>query len=150
MADMHPDGYYALVLTAESRGRLRSLYATLPKPIAHHCTVIYGTKDPADLPAAFSPNDLGREFSLKVIGTKGDMGVQAVVVALLAADGSPVTKPFSKNAIPHITVATDGISEAFVSNALLAKGYDVVDGPSVIATLVHTYETGEEDQIQPG
>ncbi|MFT3775830.1 MAG: hypothetical protein QM820_61585 [Minicystis sp.] len=137
---MHPDGYFALVLAPESAALLKATFATLANPIAHHCTVCYGTCNPANLPAVFSPSDLGRTFLLQVTGfaTRADGGVQAAVVALLLPDGSRVDHGFSRNAIPHITVATDGVVEPVTANALLAGGFDPrPDGPLLRATLVH-------------
>ncbi|APR81629.1 Hypothetical protein A7982_06978 [Minicystis rosea] len=138
---MHADGYFALVLAPESVALLRADFATLASPIAHHCTVCHGTCDPADLPAIFAPADLGAVFRLVVTGfaTWADGGVQAVVVALLLPDGRRVDRGFSRNAIPHVTVATDGVTEPFMANALLEAGFDpVTDGPVLTATLVHT------------
>jgi hypothetical protein len=133
---MHVDGYFALVLTEESSERLVQAFATLPRPIAHHCTVKYGTRDPADLPPAFTAADVGETFSLAIEGfkTRDDGGVEAVVVALVGADG----RAFSENAIPHVTVATDGVTEPAEANAMLLKGFDRVAGPTLTATLVHT------------
>lgn len=137
---MHPDGYFALVLTPASASLVEARFATLTRPIAHHCTVRYGTCDPADLPAAFSAADVGRTFLLQVTGiaTRADGGVQAVVVALLGDGGERIERGFSENAIPHVTVATDGVTEPVAANALLAAGFEAVDGPVIAATLVHT------------
>ena len=137
---MHPDGYFALVLTPASSDRLRAALATLPHPIAHHCTVRHGTDDPAALPPSFSPADLGRTFQLHVCGfaTRDDGGVQAAVVALVMPDGRRFERGFSGNPIPHITVATDGVTEPFEANALLSAGFAPLDGPTLTAALVHT------------
>jgi hypothetical protein len=137
---VHVDGYFALVLTPESSERLLRAFATLSRPLAHHCTVKYGTQDPGDLPGAFSPADVGQTFSLEVTGfkTRADGGVQAVVVALLRPDGQRVEQAFSENAIPHVTVATDGVTEPAEANAMLAAGFDPAAALPVTATLVHT------------
>jgi len=137
---MHADGYFALILTPASRARLQLDFATLPSPIAHHCTVRYGTSNPADLPAVFSPADLGRIFLLQLVGfaTRADGAVQAAVVALLLPDGSRMERGFSENAVPHVTVATDGVAEPVTANALLEAGFEpVLDGPVLSATLEH-------------
>lgn len=137
---MHPDGYFALVLDEEARVLLTAHYATLPNPIAHHCTVRYGTQSTADLPTVFSSHDLGREFQLKVIGRldRPDSGLEALVVALLLGDVQIMKNGFSENAIPHITVATDGSAEPVAVNDLLKEGYIEFDGPILKATLRHT------------
>ena len=137
---MHPEGYFALVLTPASSQLLREGFASLARPLAHHCTVRHGTSDPADLPAVFSPADLGGTFRLRVTGvaTRADGGVEAVVVALLLRDGRRVEAGFADNPIPHVTVATDGKTEPFEANALLAAGFDRIDGPTLEAALVHT------------
>ena len=137
---MHVDGYFALVLTEDSSELLLRSFSTLARPLAHHCTVKYGTCDPADLPGAFSPADVGETFLLEVIGvkTRDDGGVQAVAVALLRPDGRRIDLPFSENAIPHVTVATDGVTEPSEANAMLARGFEIVAGLMLTAVLVHT------------
>lgn len=138
---MHADGYFALVLTPESTALLAATMATLQNPIAHHCTVRYGTCDPADLPEVFCAADLGRVFQLEIVGfaTRADGGVQAAVVALLLPDGRRVERGFSQNAVPHVTVATDGVTEPVAANALLEGGFDPIRGGMVLeAVLVHT------------
>jgi hypothetical protein len=145
-APMHPDGYFALVLTEESSVRLVGAFATLSRPIAHHCTVKYGTSNPADLPPAFAPDDVGKTFLLAITGfkTRDDGGVQAVVVSLVRVHGGVVEEAFSENAIPHVTVATDGVTEPAEANAMLAQGFDPVLGPTLTATLVHTRASSGE------
>lgn len=134
----HPDGYFALVLSRESAALLRARYATLPNPISHHCTVRHGTSEPADLPAFFAPTDLGRSFDLQVIGFASSPEVEAVAVALILPDGTALAGGFTRNPIPHVTVATDGISEPHLSNALLEAGFaPIPDGPRLTATLAH-------------
>lgn len=136
---MHPEGYFALVLDAGSVEALKASYATLSHRIAHHCTVRYGTSRPADLPAPFRADDVGRTFRLKVVGWgRLDGRVEAVVVALVLPDGTLLEDGFSENAIPHVTVATDGIEEAARANEVLAAGFVRVDGPFLTATLEHT------------
>jgi septum formation protein len=138
-APLRSEGYFALVLLEESSRALREQFATLPQPAAHHCTVRFGSRDPADLPEAFTAADLGRVFTLKVIGwkTRQDGGIQAVAVALVGEGGALVTKGLSVNKVPHITVATDGVVSAAASNALLEEGFMRVDGPELKATLEH-------------
>ncbi len=144
---MHPDGYFALVLSDDSRKLLRERYASLAKPLCHHCTVKHGTKNPAELPRVFTPADLGRDFELALIGmkTRDDGGVQAAAVALVLPGGGRLDRGFSVNPVPHVTLATDGIAEPFEANALLETGFERIDGPVLQATLVHTYETGDEE-----
>lgn len=137
---MHPDGYFALVLTPASSKALKAAFATLANPIAHHCTVRHGTADPAHLPAVFSPADVGRSFQLHVVGFAASPGVEAVVVTLILPDGSRVERGFSQNAVPHVTVATDGEAEPVTANALLEGGFAAVEGgPVLTATLLHSH-----------
>lgn len=133
-------GYFALVLTEESKAALAARYATLPEVICHHLTVRFGTDDPADLPEAFGPSDLGASFALKVIGfkTREDSGIQAVAVALLR-DGQLRVSGISANTVPHITVALNpALAKPVQSNALLEAGYyPVEEGPELTAVLRH-------------
>ncbi len=137
---MHPNGYFALLLTPASSARLVEALATLETPVAHHCTVAHGTRDPADLPRAFTPADLGGRFRLSVRGfaTRADGGVQAAVVGLVLADGRVIEEGFSTNRIPHVTVATGGAGEPADANALLEAGFDLLEGPALEATLLHS------------
>lgn len=137
---MDPQGYFALVLDPESSSRLVEALATLASPVAHHCTVAYGTRDPADLPGAFTSSDLGGRFQLVVSGfaTRADRGIQAAVVALVLPDGRRLTEGFSINRVAHVTVATDGATAAAEANALLAAGFDPCEGPLLTATLLHS------------
>ena len=136
---MHPEGYFALVLTTASSDLLRRTLATLSRPLAHHCTVRHGTRDPADLPEVFGVHDLGRTFGLKVTGfaTRGDGGIQAAVVSLVMPNGRLLDAGFSENPIPHVTVATDGETEPMEANALLAGGFALIDGLWLEARLIH-------------
>ncbi len=136
---MHPDGYFALVLEAASAEVLRSSYATLGHVIAHHCTVRYGSDRPEDLPSPFGEADLGRTYGLKVIGhVRLEGKVEAVAVALVLPDGTLLERGFSENAIPHVTVATDGVEEPARANELLVAGFVHIDGPLLAARLEHT------------
>ena len=136
---MHPDGYFALVLDTASREVLRNAYATLDHVITHHCTVRYGSNRPADLPSPFGEADLGQTFRLKVIGhVKLEGKVETVAVGLVLPDGTLLERGFSENAIPHVTVATDGVEEPARANELLAAGFVRVDGPLLEARLEHT------------
>ena len=136
---MHPDGYFALVLDEPSSALLVARLATLSAPLAHHCTVRYGTRDPADLPPPFGPADLGATFTLAVVGfaTRGDGAVEAAVVALVLPDGRRLAAGFSQNRVPHVTVATDGVTEPVEANALLEAGFTAIDGPLLAARLMH-------------
>jgi hypothetical protein len=136
---MHPDGYFALVLDAASAEVLKRSFATLDHPIAHHCTVRYGSSCAADLPSPFAATDLGRTYRLKVIGhVRLEGKVEAVAVALVLPDGKLLERGFSENAIPHVTVATDGVEEPARANDLLASGFARIDGPLLEARLEHT------------
>lgn len=133
-------GYFALVLTAESKAALLSKFATLPQQVGHHMTVRFGTDNPADLPPAFTPEDMGRTFLLRVLGFKrrDDNGIEAVAVALLR-DGRLVTEGITTNKVPHVTVALDPqLAKPVQSNALLESGFDPLpDGLDLIAVLKH-------------
>lgn len=137
---MHPDGYFALVLEEPARELLLREFLTLREPIAHHCTVRYGTQSPLDLPPAFSATDIGRLFSLKVIGRvcRPDRGVEAVVVGLVDERGEVLQSGFSENDVPHITIATDGVAEPVIVNEVLREGFSALDGPVLLAKLEHT------------
>jgi hypothetical protein len=136
---MHPDGYFALLLTDESSARLGAL-SLLPAVLAHHCTVRHGTRDPADLPPVFSPSDIATIFRLRVLGvaTRADGGVQAAAVALVLHDGRVIEAGFSENRVPHVTIATDGVTEPVEANALLEAGFERAPGPVLEATLLHS------------
>lgn len=134
----HPDGYFALVLSPDSSLSLRARYASLANPIAHHCTVRHGTRDPAALPAFFTPADVGRSFCLVVVGFASRHDVEVAVVALVMPDGTRLENGFTANAIPHVTIATDGEAEPFIANALLQAGFErVAEGLLLTATLAH-------------
>ena len=136
---MHPDGYFALVLDEESAERLKRDFATLGHVITHHCTVRYGTQRAEDLPAVFAASDVGQTFRLKVIGLARLAGkVEAVAVALVLPDGTLLERGFSENAIPHVTVATDGVEEPARANEVLSSGFERIDGPMITARLEHT------------
>jgi hypothetical protein len=137
---MHPDGYFALVLTPDSSAQLVAALATLAVPLAHHCTVAYGTRDPAALPGIFAASAIGERFRLRVRGlaTRADGGVQAAVVALILADGREIEAGFTANRVPHVTVATDGRTEPAAANALLEAGFAPASGPILWATLLHS------------
>ncbi|TKC98636.1 hypothetical protein [Polyangium fumosum] len=145
---MHPDGYFALVLDPASAETLRRGFCTLPRPIAHHCTVRYGTKNPADLPPPFTANDLGRTFTLAVTGyaRRDDGGIEAVVVGLLLDNGRLLEHGFTENAIPHVTVATDGIVEPATANDLLRAGFERIAGPLLLARLEHTWASSSREE----
>lgn len=136
---MHSDGYFALVLAPASASMLRQSFTTLAHSIAHHCTVRYGTDRPADLPYPFRAKDLGQRFLLRITGygRAGDR-VEAVVVALVLPDGTLLERGFTENAIPHVTVATDGVEEPVRANDALESVYVRFNGPILEATLEHT------------
>lgn len=141
---MHPDGYFALVLDEDSTALLKRDFATLEQVIAHHCTVRYGTKRPEDLPPVFEPGTVGQTFRLKVIGVARLEGkVEAVAVALVLPNGTWLERGFSENAVPHVTVATDGVEEPARANELLEAGFERIDGPWLEARLEHTRVSGK-------
>ena len=145
---MHPNGYFALILTEASRNVLLRQYATLMHGIAHHCTVRYGSDQVSDLPTPFTPADLGRIFQLRVIGLARLEGkLEAVAVALVLSDGQLLECGFSENPIPHVTVATDGMEEPARANDLLANGFQRIEGPVLEARLDHTRASSKRTQI---
>ncbi|NBR00760.1 MAG: hypothetical protein EBT79_10030 [Actinobacteria bacterium] len=89
----------------------------LPRRIAHHMTIKFhpSVDEVAALP-------LGEPVTLDVVGYAGDVEIQAVVVR---AHGIA-----SANRIPHVTVATDGVTPPVKSNDLLERGpVTPVNGP---------------------
>lgn len=70
-------------------------------------------------------------------GRAGDR-VEAVVVALVLPDGTLLERGFTENAIPHVTVATDGVEEPVRANDALESVYVRFNGPILEATLEHT------------
>jgi len=149
--DIHPSGYFALVLHRPSQERLLTRYASLPFRIGHHCTVAYGTDQVVELPPAFGPGDLGKEFQLRVTGyaIRGDRRIEAVAVELLDADGDPIQSPFSTNRVPHVTLATDGRTPPVASNALLEEGFAATDGLVLSCTLMHVRAQDETIRSHP-
>lgn len=150
-AEIHPPGYFALVLHKPSQDLLLSGFATLPFRTCHHCTVAYGTDHAQDLPSAFRPDDVGKEFQLRVTGhaLRADRGIEAVAVELVGDDGEPIAEAFSTNRVPHVTIATDGVTEACESNALLEAGFAPVDGPLVGCTLARVPPQDESLRRHP-
>lgn len=149
--DIHPSGYFALVLHRPSQERLLSRFASLPFRIAHHCTVAYGTDQLTDLPPAFRAEDLGQEFQLRVTGyaIREDGGIEAVAVELAEHARAANGLPFSTNRVPHVTIATDGATLPFTSNALLEKGFTPTDGPVLSSTLLHVRAQDETIRWHP-
>ena len=89
----------------------------LPKRVAHHCTLRFRPTE-----AELAEYELGQATTLRVVGFAHDAGIQAVVVEL-AGDMR------SANAVPHVTVATDGVTPPVRANDLLSAGFTPVDGP---------------------
>jgi len=115
--------YVAVVLNSESRLRLCRWFpakALLEKLFAHHMTVTF-----RPTLEEFEKLPINQGVFLKVIGYAQDEHVQAVAVM-----GFP-----SSNAIPHITVATDGTPPK-ASNDLLAKGFTLIDGPTLLGRVL--------------
>jgi peptide deformylase len=149
--DIHPSGYFALVLHRPSQERLLARYASLPFRIGHHCTVAYGTDRVGDLPPAFKPGDLGKEFQLRVTGyaIRADRGIESVAVELIDDEGNPIPSPFSTNRVPHVTLATDGNTLPYASNALLEEGFAPTEGPVLSCTLMHVRAQDETIRSHP-
>lgn len=87
------------------------------KKFAHHMTIQFK-------PESLDEYEVGSHVSLRVVGYAQNEQVQAVAVEAVGATSS--------NAVPHITVATDG-SPPVLSNDLLAGGYTPVRGPYLSA-----------------
>ena len=104
---------------------------TLPKQFAHHMTIKF-KPSPEDLEGI----ELGAPASLKVVGWADNGSVQAVVVSPVGAT--------STRAIPHITVATDGVAKPADSNALLQQGYVPVAGGPVLKGRVGAVVGGKD------
>jgi len=103
----------------------------LPKRVSHHMTIQFGPSvdDVAELP-------LGEPVTLEVVGYAGDVEIQAVVVRPHGVS--------SKNRIPHVTVATDGVTPAVKANELLARGpVTPVNGP-ILTGRVGFFAAGRE------
>ncbi len=135
-------GYFAIALDNASRDGLIARFVTLPAVYADHCTVLFGSDNPLDLPPAFRAEDIGTTFCLRVIGyaCRADSGIEAVVVELV---DRVRTDRFSGNQIAHVTLATDGATAPFQSNSLLAGGYQrLADGPLLFGRLVHVPGNG--------
>jgi hypothetical protein len=91
----------------------------LPKRIAHHMTIQFrpSADDMAALP-------IGEPVTMDVVGYAGDAEVQAVVVRPHGVR--------STNRVPHVTVATDGVTPPVRSNDLMEAGPVVpIDGPTL-------------------
>lgn len=90
----------------------------LPKRIAHHMTIKFGPS--VDEVAALP---IGEPVTLEVVGYANSGEIQAVVVRPHGVE--------SANRIPHVTVATDGVTSPVKSNDLLAEGWERVKGPTL-------------------
>lgn len=116
--------YTAVFLTKESRSLLLKEYSPKFHDIkADHMTIQFQPK-----PEDVKKLDLGQMVTLKVIGYAEDNKVQAVVV-----EGFD-----SKNSIPHITISVAPGSKPVLSNQLLNKGYEKVNGP-ILHGIVSTF-----------
>lgn len=122
--------YSAVFLTPESQEALLNWwpYDLLSKKFAHHMTIKFkpSPEDILSLP-------LGKEVELKIIGLAVDEKGQAVAVD----SDLPVD-----NAIPHITISTDGTSPVY-SNELLASEMVYVDPetqPPVLSGIVGFFD----------
>jgi hypothetical protein len=114
--------FVAVVLDDESRERLVSWFPAglLMKTIAHHMTVKFKPSE-ADL----AELNLGEQIQLQVIGWADNGHIQAVAVT--ASPRLPCA-----NAVPHVTVATDGRTPPKFSNDLLEQGFTRVHGGPVL------------------
>jgi hypothetical protein len=72
------------------------------------------------------------------VATRPDGGVQAAAVGLVLPDGRVLEAGFSENRVPHVTLATDGVTEPVEANALLAAGFVRAPGPVLSAVLLHS------------
>ena len=95
-----------------------SVGGLLPKRIAHHMTIQFvpAVDEVAALP-------VGEPVTLDVVGYANSGEVQAVVVRPRGVA--------STNRIPHVTVATDGVTSSAKSNDLLAEGWVHANGPTL-------------------
>jgi hypothetical protein len=104
----------------------------LKNPIAHHMTIKFN-------PSAEEVKnmDIGRPVNLKVTGYANSDGIQAVVVE---PDGVK-----SANSIPHITVATDGVTKPMMSNKVLAeRGVTPVKGGPTLSGKIGFFASGKD------
>jgi hypothetical protein len=88
----------------------------LPLHFAHHMTIKF--RPSFDEIAALPLNE---PVTLKVVGYANSSEIQAVVVRPHGVA--------TVNHIPHVTIATDGITPPVKSNDLLAEGWTPVNGP---------------------
>lgn len=98
--------YSAVVLDEKSRNilleRFKSVIPNDWKTIAHHMTIAFGK-------GVDTPEDLGREVTLKVI----ELGMSDMAIAA-RVEGYP-----SKNEVPHITLAINSNGgKPFMSNRI--------------------------------
>jgi hypothetical protein len=96
----------------------REVGELLQKKISHHMTIKF-KPSPEDL----SELTLGQEVGLRVVGWVDDGTIQAVAVE---PEGV-----VSHNRIPHVTVATDGVTSPVKSNTLLEEGFTRIQGPTL-------------------
>ena len=137
--------YIGLALSEESRDGLLREFRTLGTPIAHHMTVIMEvkTEDLSRKAPVFCAEDIGKNFKLQVTGVARSYGVEAVVVALLKDDGSLISEGIvdvKRTHIPHITVATDGVTKPFKSNELLKNGYQNIENGLILECVLCTVQ----------
>jgi hypothetical protein len=113
--------YVGVILDAAATEALLRWWETvvgplLQKHIAHHMTIRFRPTE-----AELAEYELGQATALRVVGFAHDTGIQAVVVELVDVG--------SANAVPHVTVATDGVTPPVRANDLLSAGFTPVDGP---------------------
>ena len=113
--------YVGVILDAAATEALLRWWETavgelLQKHIAHHATLRFRPTE-----AQLAEYELGQATTLRVVGFAHDTGIQAVVVELVDVE--------SANAVPHITIATDGVTPPVRANDLLSAGFTPVDGP---------------------
>lgn len=124
MAAKKPDTllYSGVILDEASQDALvrwweKAVGPVLSETVAHHMTI---QVKPSLGEAEMLP--LGRKARLKVIGYVQDDKAQAVVVRPSVG---------SQKSTPHVTVAVASGAEASHSDALLAHGYERVNGPTL-------------------
>jgi len=112
--------YAGVILTPEAQQDLRAWFAGLSplreKVLAHHLTWAFKptSEDLASLP-------IGQPVTLRVVGWVDRDGIQVVVV-----EGAE-----TRNAVAHVTVATDVGVSPVRSNDVLAAGHVKKAGPDL-------------------
>lgn len=127
-----PPMYSMVLLDEESKQKLISWWESsigplLPKIYCHHMTIKLGPRMDE-----YMALPIGESVDLQVIGYNADERGQAVVV------NSPIEV---KSGLPHVTVATDGVTPPKYSNQLL-KIVNDIDGPVLSGIVTGFYAGG--------